>query len=271
MKRLLAILTLLTISVIDVSAQEPTGFVRVALEDTTFTWKTMDGDGVRIHYQPGSFAERHRAMLMRSVRAATDANLKYFGEPEYPRRLDVFFLNSRDEMERIYGRGVTGLADYRTGGVFLVCNPEWRSFDTHEIGHMVTLGLWGEQNETSAWMREGVAIATDGWCLEYSVDEIAKYLLDKGELPPLREIFGGYSELGEVRGGMYAGSVIDFIRQTYGTEAVRRLWQRGSDHFADAVGASVESVERAWREHLERAVDPTVNVDYERVDDKGCG
>ena len=68
------------------------------------------------------------------------------------------------------------------------------------------------------WMIEGIAIAADGWCREYSVDEIALYLLNRGELPPFDEFFERYATLGEVRGGIYAASIIGFIQQKHGTD-----------------------------------------------------
>ena len=78
-------------------------------------------------------------------------------------------------------------------------------------------------------MIEGIAVYSDGWCREYTIDEIAFRFLSDGQLPPLQELFDDYGTLGEIRGGMYAASVIGFIRDTYGADALRKVWRDGHE------------------------------------------
>jgi hypothetical protein len=120
-------------------------------------------------------------------------------------------------------------------------------------------------------MTEGISITCDGWCRTCTVDQIASYLLDHDRLPPLRELFDHYRDLGEIPGGMYAASVIDFIRETYGIDAVRALWQQGSENFEATVGATIEDAEARWKAHLQRTVDDAVEVDYDAIEAHGCG
>lgn len=234
-------------------------------------WQSLAGDGVTVFYRGGSFAERHRHMLLRSAEAALRESLAFLGESGFDDALHVFYVDSREQMEQIAGRPVSGLASTSEHGVLLVVNPDWRSFEVHEITHIVTLGRWGDPHPSSRWMIEGISIAADGWCRTWTVDQIARHLLQRDRLLPLRELFSGFRDLGEVPGGMYAASIIGFIRATRGIEAVRALWQQGSDDFEAAVGATVEDIEARWRDHLERNVDPAVDVDYDAIDEHGCG
>lgn len=262
---------LLIVTATRISAQTDVDFARRALEDSTFTWRTLGRDGVAIYYQAGSFADRHRAMLLRSVSTAVGEALECLGEEEYERLIRVFYIESREEMNRIVGQPVSGFADWTASSVFIVLNPEWRSFEKHEITHVLTMELWGRPSSSSRWMIEGVAVFCDGWCREYNVDEIAYHLLSHGQLPPLENLFEDFASLGEIRGGFYAASVIGFIRQTYGADALRRLWLNGHDKLTEMLGADVNEVEALWRDHLESTVDKDTHVDLKAILDLGCG
>lgn len=270
-RRGLVVVLLLVMIVTGVSAQRNTDLVQRALDDSTFTWTSFESEGVRIYAQPGSFADRHRAMLLRSVATVLNEVLDIIGEPEYDRMLNVFYLDSREQMERIVGSPVTGLANWSASGVFVVLNPQWRSFEKHEIAHVLTMELWGSPHETSRWMIEGIAVYCDGWCREYSVDEIAWHFLSRDELPPLQELFDDPRALGEIRGGFYSASVIGFIRHQYGVETVRSLWLEGPDKLTEVLGTDIHHIERQWKGYLESTVNKDVEVDLQVIEDSGCG
>jgi hypothetical protein len=254
-----------------VSAQEDANLVQKALDDSTFNWKSCDSKGVRIYYQPGSFAEQHRAMILRSVTTTVDESLEFLGETKYHSTLHVFYVESREEMQRIVGRPYTGLANWTANGVFVVINPDWRSFEKHELTHVFTMELWGSPHAESSWMIEGIALCSDGWCREYAVDEIASYYLATEQLPPLRELFDNFRALGEIRGGVYAASIIGFIREEYGTDTLKQLWLEGSGVLNDLLGAGVDEVEDSWKAYLKLKVNKDVDVDLTVIDDLGCG
>jgi hypothetical protein len=248
-------------------AQRSDDYVRKALEDSTFTWTSTASDRVTIYCEEGSFADQHRMMILRSVSAALDDVLELLGEAEYRAPLNVFYLDSREEMERIVGRPYAGFSNWGANGVFLVLNPEWRSFEKHEITHMVTMGMWGAPDETSRWMIEGVAVYCDGWCREYTVDEVAMSLLSSGELPPL---FENYADLGEIRAGFYAASVIGFIQHTYGSQALRNLWTNGCGGLKGLLGDDVGGIENAWKDYLKQKVTTDPHMDLDIINKEGC-
>lgn len=266
-KALVAVL-LVIVLVPTASAQD---LARQALDDPDFDWRSLENTEARVYYKAGSFAERHRDMLLRAVSMAIEEDLEFLGESTYEPRLNVFFVDDRAEMERIVGSPVTGLANWSADAIFLVFAPDWRSFEKHEFAHIITMGVWGTPHESSRWMIEGIAIAADGWCREYSVDEIAYHYLTAGELPALSELPTGMRELGEIRGGVYAASVIAFIRSKYGPGAVRELWTKGSAVLSDTRGGTFDTIEDSWKEYLEWKVGDGVQVDMKSIDDNGCG
>jgi hypothetical protein len=245
--------------------------VRKALEDSTFVWGSSQSDGIRIYYQKGSFAEQHRTMLLRSARVAVDEVHPSLGASALERPFHLFYLESREEMERIVGQPVTGLANWGANGVFVVVNPSWRSFEKHEISHVFTMGRWGTPHDSSRWMIEGIAVYADGWCREYTVDEIAFRFVADSELPPLPELFANYRTLGEIKAGIYAASVIGFIRDAYGTDALRAIWRDGTGNLTELLGASADEIEASWKRYLKARVREDIEVDFEAIDDLGCG
>ncbi|UCE18142.1 MAG: hypothetical protein JSV84_14965 [Gemmatimonadota bacterium] len=253
------------------SAQEYVSLVKRALDDSSFHWRSFEAEDVRLFYKPDSFAERHRVMLVRSAKASVEEVLKFLGEPGYDRILHVFYVDTRKEMDRIIGRPVAGYADWTGSGVFLVLNPEWRSFDTHEITHVLSMSLWGTPDPTSRWMVEGVAVSCDGWCQEYSVDEIASYLLSQDQLPPLHELFRNFAELGEIRAGFYAASVIGFVRNRYGPDALRDLWMNGSGDLSGSLGSTIDEIEASWKKYLKETAGNEIQIDLENIEELECG
>ncbi|MFC1484495.1 hypothetical protein ACFL5M_02225 [Candidatus Neomarinimicrobiota bacterium] len=182
----------IALSLPSLSAQD---MVQRTLDDATFHWLSSEAQGVRIYYQQDSFADKHRQMLLRSAATAVAEALEYLGIPAYDRTLRVFYLNSRAEMERIVGRPYTGFANWGADAVFVVVNPDWRSFEKHEITHVLAMDIWGSPAPSSGWMIEGIAIASDGWCRQYSVDQIAFHYLFQSNLPALTDLFDDITAL----------------------------------------------------------------------------
>lgn len=150
--------------------QDRVSLTEQVLTHPDFIWQSVTDGSVRLHYQADTFAERHRIMLLRSAEAAIDQGLAFLGRSGYERELNVFYVDSRQQMEQMVGSPVTGYSDWTGSGVFLVCNPEWRSFDTHEIAHVLSIGQWGWPTQNSRWIIEGLPIAIDGWCQEIDID-----------------------------------------------------------------------------------------------------
>jgi len=255
----------------EAAAQSVTGLVAQALDNPDFDWNSIRCDKVILYYQAGTFAGRHRQALLRSAELAISEVLVFMNESEYNRILHVFYVGSREEMNTLVGRTYTGLATWTASGVFLVSNPEWRSFDKHEITHVLTMGMWGAPDSTSRWMVEGVAIYNDGWCREYSVDEIAAELLSQNKLPPLERLFANFRELGEINAGIYAASFIGFIRETYGADKVYDLWKNGTADIERILDSSTDQLAKSWKSYLLNEVGDDFDVDLEAINDKGCG
>jgi hypothetical protein len=133
------------------------------------------------------------------------------------------------------------------------------------------MGVWGTPDITSSWMIEGIAICCDGWCREYTVDEIAFHLLSNNQLPSLQELFDDFANLGEIRAGISAASFIGFIRNTFGMPQLRNLWFNGVGNLEEILGNDLNRIENSWRLYLKQNVRKDIQVDLDKINKLGCG
>lgn len=252
-------------------SQAPDSEIELALNNSNFTWRSFAAAGVHLYYQPGSFAERHRVMLLRSAQAAVASGLAFLEQKADSLELRVIYVDDRGQMQQLIGHRYTGYSDWTGHGVFLVCNPEWRSFDTHEITHVLTMGRWGPPVEQSAWMIEGLPIAVDGWCQINDVDHIASFLVSTGHWPGLAAFMADAKALGEIPGGVLAASLIRHLRGQYGAPVIEAVWRLGFEAALKARQLSSARVEAEWLDSLRRVANPLTDEEWQKLKSGGCG
>ena len=250
---------------------ELAGMAQAALSNPDFVWKSIEGDGCRIHYQPDSFAARHVIMLLRSAERSMEEGLEFLEEGEYGRRIQVFYVNSREEMKKLTGMGSTGYADSESNSVYLVCKDDWRSFDQHEITHILSLNIWGNPHEPVEWIREGLAVYVDGRCGQYTINDLVGYLLAEDEFPSLKTVIFSFREQNDLIAYLQCGSVIGYVCETYGVEALRKLWDEGAENIESVLGVTLEELEAHWRKHVPESYPGKAEVDWKAIEDHGCG
>jgi hypothetical protein len=246
-------------------------YLTKALNDSHFSWESLSNAKNTIYFQKNSFASKHRVMLLSSLETSISTVLDLLDETEYTNNLNVVYLETRGEMEAIIGKPYSGFANWSADCIFLVVNPEWRSFERHEFAHIVTMGLWGRPNPTSGWMIEGIPVYCDGWCQDYSVLQIANFLLKAKELPELNVLIHEYFNLGEIRAGISSASFVGFILNKYGPDKLKELWRNGSDRIEEILDDSLSNIEKHWIEYIKQSVQKDSNIDYEAIKQHGCG
>lgn len=251
--------------------QENDPLVDRALANPEFAWRSIAADGVRLYYQPDSFAERHRVMLMRSAQGALAKGRGFLGVEADDRELRVVYVDDRAQMKQLIGQTYAGLADVNSYGVFLVCNADWRSFDTHEIAHILTLDRWGDPADGSRWMVEGLANAVDGLCQTSDVDRIASYLIAAGRWPGLTAFTADASALGEIPAAVFAASLIRRLREQYGAPIVEEMWRAGLAATLKARKIDATKMEKQWLDSLRHPANPLTEAEWKAIDADGCG
>jgi hypothetical protein len=254
-----------------VSAQAPAGLAREALRRSDFHWINRAAPGVRVHFLAGSYPALHQDSLIRRVLAARDTDLALLDGPAYDRTLDVFFVESRPQLQSLIGQRATGFAQLDSAAVFLVTNPEWRAFERHEIMHILATAAWGRPYPPGAWIQEGLAQFADGACGGYSNDAVAAGLLAKDGVTPLDTLVTHFRELNDLTSYLEAASLVGYLYHTYGLAAVRGLWQEGADSATTVLGRSLDAVEAQWRAWLPAAGQLPPAERLAEIRKKGCG
>jgi hypothetical protein len=231
---------LLGVSASAIAAQAPAGLARAALGRSDLTWITRTAPGLRVHFLADTYAAQHQDSLVARVAAAKAADLALLNRSSYERTLDVFFVESRAQMNTLMGAPVTGFAQMDSAAVFLVTNPTWRAFERHEIMHVLATAAWGRPAAPGDWIQEGLAELADGRCGGYGAD---------GGVP-LDTLFARFRQLNDLTAYLEAASLVGYVHREWGLDAVEKIWRAGVASLPAILGVSVDALEARWRAAL---------------------
>jgi hypothetical protein len=174
-----------------------------------------------------------------------------------PQKVDYFKYRSRSQLQQLTGRATNGFAEGFTVHTIF-------SFDPHEAVHVYS-ALVGRPSDffneglAVAWAVDPLAGSLDGSYSGVSVHDWARSA--GSELEPISEIVttSEFRGISEAVGYQEAGSFLQFLVDTYGTDGILVLFgggQRGDSQsrieatFQQAYGFSLEQADRNWRSFL---------------------
>jgi hypothetical protein len=241
----------------------PTTTVRY--EDTRFTWQSLTGSVVRVHWYEGDAAFGRRALDI-GERAVISATSLLGVEEKEP--IDFYIYAGRDEFYDIIGPGLQenvgglALAGIRTLfaniGPSAVADPWVGVVVPHELTHIVfDTATTNPYHEPPHWLNEGLA---DYLAVGYeagargNVERAAR----DGELMPLHALVGQFPSTAARFSLAYDESVsaIDYLVRTHGQEALVALIRSYADGVSDdaafqaALGVDTAGFEAGWLEDL---------------------
>lgn len=241
----------------------PTTSVRY--EDTRFTWQTLSGSVVRVHWYEGDAAFGRRALDIgeQAVLAATTLLGVEERDP-----IDFFIYAGRDEFFDIIGPGLQenvgglALAEIRTLFANIapsdVADPWVGVVVPHELTHIVfDTATMNPYHEPPHWLNEGLA---DYLAVGYeagargNVERAAR----DGDLMPLHALVGQFPSTAARFSLAYDESVsaIDYMVRTYGREALVALIRSYAAGVSDdaafeaALGVDTAGFEASWLDDL---------------------
>jgi len=241
------------------------------LGEAHFNWQTIRTSDARIHYLVGTYAERNQDVLTERVRESRAAVLERLGLQDYPRTLDVFYVDSRDDMRRLTGQPVTGMAYTDDDVVVLVFNEEWRAFERHELAHVISRRVWGEPGDPFAATLEGLAVYVDGDCGGYEVGRVTRTMVDRGEILTAEQLLGDFRAQDDLVAYLQAGSMLEYCVRQQGTDALERLWKQGLAAAPTLLGTSTDLFVHGWRKWLRSSWSPLPDEAWNRIRADGCG
>ena len=237
----------------------PTTTVRY--EDDRFTWKTVSGDIVRVHWYEGDAAFGRRALDIGEKAVEEAATLLGVDESD---PIDFYIYASRDPFYDVIGPGLQenigglALAPIRTLfaniGPSSVADPWVSIVVPHELTHVVFgTATKNPYHAPLHWLNEGLADY-----IAIGFDASARAGVDRairdGTFMPLKALEKQFPTTASLFSLGYDESVaaIDFIVRTYGRDALVQLIRSYADGVSDdaafsaALGVDTAAFEAAW-------------------------
>jgi len=240
------------------------------LSDARYDWVSIDTPNTRIHFPAGSFAETAGDMLPAQAEDSRSAVLSGLNDPDYSNTVDLFFVDSRADMEKLVGFPVTGFAYFDDHAVVLVFNAAWRPFERHELTHLVTLGTWPDPGGPA--VVEGLATYVDGFCGEYENSRVSRTILDSGALLPFETLTGEFRLQDDLVAYLQAASTIEFAVERLGESSIRTVWERGVLSVPELLEtSSVGEFELQFQDWLSTTYDPIPAEAWAAIREAGCG
>lgn len=185
--------------------------------------------------------------------------------------IDVFVIETRAQMETLTGMPITGFAHRDARAVFLVTNREWRSFERHELMHVLAHHVWGPAAAPSAWIEEGLAQFADGRCGTQPVESVAYALSTPAGPIPIETLVARFRELDDLGAYMQAASMVGYLYHQHGRDALRTIWQRGLHALASVTGRELSAFTADWWSWLSARATPVEQAKLAEIRDRGCG
>ncbi len=219
-------------------------------QSSGFDWETREFNGLVLHVETGSVASRNAQKLGADIVAARLRVLTYLQEAAYEPTLSFFVVVDRDRMKDLIGRRSNGTGYYTSNALCLVGTESIRHGATHELLHVIAMNLWGVPQR---WVNEGAAVDATGPWHGYDVHAVCKHLRADDALPSLRELTRRFDRLPSLVKYPAAGSFVRYLRNNYGIDSVRRVWDGGGRVLPDVTGMELAALEAAWLEVVEQS------------------
>lgn len=252
-----------------VTNTEPQGLARTALDNKSFEWIKREAPNLRFYFATGSYPAAHQDSLMQRTVDARRAILRRLGVVQFDPPVDVFFIESREQMKALVGVAVTGLAGRDERAVFLVNNAEWRSFERHELMHVYAHHIWGPAS--GAWVEEGLAQCSDAHCGGYSNHDVVHALAEPHGYVPMDTLTTRFRELDDLTAYLEAASMMGYIYETKGRVAAQTVWSNGADALRSVAGESSGAFAESWWKWVSARARPIPKGELEAIVKKGCG
>jgi hypothetical protein len=251
------------------AAQEPQGLARAALDNPAFAWVRQDSPHLRVYFLAHSYPAVHQDSLVRLAEAARTHGLELLGVARFDTAVDVFFIETRAQMDSLVGSPVTGFAHRDARAVFLVTNPEWRAFERHELMHVLAHHAWGPAAE--AWIEEGLAQFADGRCGRYALDAVVVALAGRGGYVPMDTLVERFRRLNDLAAYVQAASMAGYLYQRHGRDTLRAVWQRGAGALGQLTGETPAAFAESWWRWVRARAQRVPQNEVAVIRRKGCG
>ncbi|KRT63904.1 MAG: hypothetical protein XU10_C0006G0050 [Chloroflexi bacterium CSP1-4] len=238
----------------------------VRIEDDRVTWKTLEGDVVRIHWYEGSEAFARRALRFGEEAVASASALLGVTETE---PIDFYVYGDPTLLQTAIGPNtkefVAGRAIAEIRTLFGAVAPDQIGSDwvpvliTHELTHLVfDTATQNVFHDPPHWLNEGLATYLSEGFGSGDRQRVAN-AIERGTLLPLDALASGFPQAREelfYLGYAEGTAAVDFFIRRYSEAKLVDLIRSYADGVTDdeafraATGAGIEAFGQAWLEDI---------------------
>jgi hypothetical protein len=251
-------------------AQAPVGLAASALTAPGFSWIHRSAPGFRVYFLADSYPAQHQDSLLSRLTPAARHAERLLDAPPLRHPIDLFFVESREQMTALVGGRATGFAQSSARAVFLMTNPGWRAFERHEIMHVIAGQAWGPPGPNTDWLQEGLAQAADGHCGGYSNAGVLLALTTRHGWISLADVVTRFRSQPDLRAYLQAAVFADYLLQRFGAASLERLWGQGVTVETTMEGRVLAAIEHDWRAGIAGVAQPS-REELSIIEPKGCG
>jgi hypothetical protein len=212
-----------------------------------FAWVAESDRGVRVFAEAGTQSAKSLSTTADQAVQARGTVLSALQITAYDADISIFVVENRERMEKLIGRQ-TNATIFHEANVMCVVWSEHSDRVQHEMVHIVAMNEWGVPQR---WINEGLAVDVTGLWVGRNVDAVCKILQERGELPSLDELTRRFDGFKSAVSYPAAGSFVRFVRETYGLETVRRIWNDGWRSIPEHTGNEWNEIELMWQARID--------------------
>ena len=232
----------------------------IVYEDVRFEWKTVEANGVTVHYYSGS--DDDAQAMLDVAQESLDSTSQLIGAGvDFPVNVRIY-ASSDDMRPALQRRSETYESSIITAGVRVSSDTVLvlgnASFSTlrHELGHVVTaIAGEGPFGTLPAWLDEGTAVYVQGDPEGFG--SAIERAIDRGNVLSVRSITSYQGDPSKVE--LFYGqswSLVSYLVDTYGEEEFAALFAEiKSGHTTDdametVYGFDQDGLDNEWRESV---------------------
>ena len=228
-------------------------------------WTHYNSTNFKLHAQKEVRSETNLKSLASNMEAIQNELLRLLNQTEV-QKLEFYFLKDRATLSSYTGYPANGYTDTEKGIIYFVDKDPFHLPLRHEIMHALSWRLWGHPKQL--WISEGIAVFASGTCGGYNLHNLANALGREKKLIDFQKLTDSF-DLRPLEPSLQAASMVKFIYELKGAEALRKVWKVGWMNVEAAVGLTPVELENAWKKHIgqEKFRDP---VDWTQIRSAGC-
>ncbi|MEI8025655.1 MAG: hypothetical protein WCI18_04825 [Pseudomonadota bacterium] len=221
------------------------GHGRHALEETLSA--SLIGEHFRVHFKPED-KRAAQAVFSEASFHVEDLSHKLSLTPKST--IEIYLYSDSVQKKILFGGAETDVTDVVTPSVHILAETSPHSTLRHELVHAVLSEKAPLGFHPNMLITEGIAVSLAPSDSLISLDEQARFLLERGTLPRIDDFFGPMFWLkSSTMSYSVSGSLISWLIKERGSERFLKIY--GGSSFEDAYGTGLAELYKEWVSYLE--------------------